>query len=79
MSRSQVQIQLNYGRYIYISFEVVQGYHVISHLAGILYIHVCELVFRKCSQNMLGACVHLCWWDLSQGPACLSNRAGVAM
>ena len=37
MSRSQVQIQLNYGCYIYISFEVVQGYHVISHLAGILY------------------------------------------
>jgi len=47
MSGSQVQIQLNYGRYIYISFEVVQGYHVISHLAGILYIHVCEFVFRR--------------------------------
>ena len=47
MSRSQVQIKLNYGCYIYISFEVVQGYHVISHLAGILYIHVCEFVFRR--------------------------------
>ena len=39
MSTSQVQIQLNYGRYIYISFEVVQGYHLISHLAGILYFY----------------------------------------
>ena len=39
MSTSQVQIQLNYGCYIYISFEVVQGYHLISHLAGILYFY----------------------------------------